>query len=229
MKSLIIVLALITTCWAGAQVETQPTVDVTGEGIVRVVPDEVTVQFRVENTGKNAALVKQENDRVVTNVLEFVAKMGIDSKDVHTEYIRLNKNYEYNTKTYNYMASNTMSVKLRDLKKYENVMNGLLETGINGIDHIQFGSSKEEQLMAESRQKAMLQAKEKAQQYAGALGQTIGRAVSISEPSSNNFPQPRYKAAVMMDSEGGVSGDQYTLAPGEMLLKTTVNVRFLLQ
>ena len=34
-----------------AQTEMKPSVDVTGEGIVNVVPDQVTVSVRVENTG----------------------------------------------------------------------------------------------------------------------------------------------------------------------------------
>mgnify|MGYP003133139813 CR=1 FL=1 len=228
MKQFLLFFALFASTLAIAQNDFLSTVDVSGEGTVTVVPDEVTVQVRVESTGKNAALVKQENDRTVDNVLAFVKKMDIADKDVKTEYIRLQKNYEYNTKTYNFMAYNSISIKLRDLSKYESVMNGLLETGINGIDWVRFGSSKEEALLKEARTKAVLNAKEKAQQYAGALGQAIGKAVSISEPGVTVSPQPRYKMAAMMDTES-FSGEAETLAPGEMQLKARVDVRFLLQ
>ncbi|HBC04532.1 MAG TPA: SIMPL domain-containing protein, partial [Aequorivita sp.] len=57
------------------------------------------------------------------------------------------------------------------------------------------------------------------------LNQTVGKAVSISEFSNSGGPQPMYKMAMMDSSSGG--GDQ-TIALGEMEIKTTVNVSFLL-
>ena len=84
-----------------AQSQPNPSVEVTGEGIVNVVPDQVTVNVRVENTGSNPKELKQQNDRTVAEVLQFVKGMGIDSKYVQTDFVRLSKNYEYNTKTYN--------------------------------------------------------------------------------------------------------------------------------
>ena len=104
----ILVILLTTTMMTNAQTkmpEPQPMVSVTGEGIVNVVPDEVTIDVRVENTGKDATIIKQENDRTVSKVLSFIKKMGVDDKDVKTQYIRLNKNYDYNSKTYNYSAN----------------------------------------------------------------------------------------------------------------------------
>ena len=40
------------------------------------------------------------NDRVVAEVIQLVKKMGIKEKHIQTDYVRLSKNYEYNTKTY---------------------------------------------------------------------------------------------------------------------------------
>ena len=209
-----------------AQDTMQPTVDVTGEGIVRVVPDEVTIRVRVENNGKNPKELKQENDRVVNDVLKFIKGMGIDDKEVTTDFIRLSKNYDYNSKTYNYVANQAISIKVKDLKKYEGLMNGLLESGINRIDGVAFSSSKHKLLESEGRQKAMINAKSKAQEYANAINQTIGKAVSISEfRQSNNGPQPMLKS---MSLDSASSGEMQTLAPGEMEIRVTVNVRFAL-
>ena len=46
----------------------QATVDVTGEGIVKVVPDEVTIIVQVENKGQNPKELKQKNDFVINDV-----------------------------------------------------------------------------------------------------------------------------------------------------------------
>lgn len=225
MKSISTFLIILTSCIMTAQPSPQPTVDVTGEGIVYVIPDEVTISVRVENTGKNAKELKQQNDAVVSEVFKFIRSMGIEDKYVSTEYIRLSKNYEYNTKTYNYSANQSIAIKLTQLDKYEALMNGLLETGINRIDGVAFSSSEKSKLESDARKKAIANAKMKAEEYAGVLDQTIGKAVSISEHQSVNYPQPMYKSmAVMADA----SGDQQTISPGEMEIRVQVNVRFIL-
>ncbi len=108
-----------------AQTEAFPSrVDVTGTGVVKITPDQVLISLRVENTGQEAAAVKKQNDQVVADVLRFLKESDIPDTDVQTEYIRLNKNYNYNSKTYNYQANQAINVLLKDLSKYEAVMNG---------------------------------------------------------------------------------------------------------
>lgn len=224
MKRIFILILAITATSMTAQNQQQPkpSVDVTGEGFVNVVPDEVTISLRVEHSGKNAREVKQLNDQTVSEVLKYVKRSGVEEKHVQTEYVRLSKNYDYNTKTYNYVANQSMTVKLVDLGKYESLMNGLLETGINRIDGISFSSSNMTTLESEARKKAITNAKLKATEYAGVLDQTIGKAIHISEFQMVNTPGPVFRSSMAMDSEGG----QQTLAPGEMKVSARVNVSF---
>jgi uncharacterized protein YggE len=222
MKQLVLVAMLIASSSMIAQQEMKPSVDVTGEGIVNIVPDEVTISVRVENTGSNPKELKQMNDRVIAEVIQFVKQMGVDDKHVQTDFVRLSKNYEYNTKTYNYAANQSLKIKLTDLKKYEPLMNGLLETGINRIDGINLTSSKMESLQSQARKKAIEHAKMKAEEYTSVLGQSVGKAIQISEFQQINTPRPMLRSAMAMDSEGG----QQTLAPGEMQVAVQVNVRF---
>ena len=208
-----------------AQNTPQPSVDVTGEGIVHVVPDQVTINVRVENNGKNAKELKQLNDRTVNDVLATIKRMGIDDKDVRTEYIRLDKNYDYNTKTYSFAANQAISIKVKDLSKYEPLMNALLESGINRIDGIAFSSSNQDALESQARKKAVENAQIKAKEYAAVLNQSIGKAISISEFSQQSGPQPMYKVMAM---ESDMGGGQQTIAPGEIEIKMRVNVSFVL-
>ena len=221
----LLILAITTTTMMAQNALPPNTIDVTGEGIVRVVPDEVTINIRVENTGENTKNLKEQNDATISEVLKFLKKMDIDDKDVKTEYMNLAKNYDYNTKTYSFAANQSLSVKLRDLKKYEALMKGLLDTGINRIDGVEFSSSNSEALKSQARKKAVENAQMKAKEYVSVLNQTVGKAVSISEFQNSVGPQPMYKMA-MMDSSSG-NGDQ-TISLGEMEIRTTVNVSFLL-
>jgi uncharacterized protein YggE len=226
MKNLSILLIFLISTIMTAQNNEQPTVDVTGEGIVRVVPDEVTISVRVENTGNEAKALKMLNDNIVNDVLQTIKRMGIKDKNVQTEYVNLSKNYDYNKKTYNYSANQTISIYLKDLKKYEPLMDGLMSSGINRIDGISFSSSKEMELKSQARKKAVENALMKAKEYVGVLNQTIGNAVSISEFQNSIAPQPMYKAMAM---QGDSAGEKETLAPGEIEIRTSVNVRFVLK
>ena len=221
MRKIIIIIALITTGLITAQTQPKPSVEVVGEATVHVIPDQVTVHIRVENTGTNAKEVKLKNDRIVGEVLQFVKGIGVAEKYVRTEYIRLSKNYEYQTKTYNYQANQSISIKLVDLREYERLMNGLLDTGINRIDGILFSSSQLELLQSQARKNAVENAKLKAQEYASVLGQSIGKAIYISEFQKTISPNSMLRNAITMDAEA-----QQTLAPGEMQVSVRVNVSF---
>ncbi len=206
----------------------QPTVDVTGEGIVKIIPDEVTINVQVENTGQSPKELKQKNDRLINDVLLFIKSMGVNDSDVKTQYIRLNKNYDYQTKTYHYIANQSISIKLIDLSKYENLMNGLLESGINRIVGISFSTSKEKELKSQARIKAMQDAKMKAEEYAAVLNQSIGKAISISEFTNNSFPGPLNRKVEMSMSSDSSGSNQQTISVGEIEIKAKVNVSFLL-
>lgn len=224
MKSILILAITAVTSMASAQ-SIQPTVNVTGEGKVIAVPDEVTIRMGVQTEGKDAKTVKAENYTSVDKVLDYLLKMNIPQNQVQTEYINLNKNYDYNTKTYNYRASQTISVKLKDLSTYDKIMAGLVSSGINTINGVEFSSSKMEAYEAEARKKAVANAKEKATEYAGVLGQSIGKAVAISElGTSAPQPQPMYKVAMAESSDA----TQRTLAPGELTITSKIQVSFML-
>lgn len=199
-----------------------PMVEVSGEGMVKVVPDEVRIGVRAEHSGKNAREVKQQNDQVINEVLKFLRSQGIDDKHVKTEYIRLGKNFDYNTKSYNYSANQSMSIQLKDLTKYESIMDGLMDSGINRIDNVQFASSQMEILSSEARKKAVANAKMKAEEYAGVLQQQVGKAIYIRENVTSNVPSPVYRAMAM--DEAGSS--KQTLAPGEMEIRVIIYISF---
>ena len=79
----------------------------------------------------------------------------------------------------------------------------------------------------------MKKAQEQARAFAAAVGQNIGKAVSINSWMSQSNPQPRmYKSAVMME-RANVSEDAVSSAPEIAVSKLTytinVTVRFELE
>lgn len=224
MKKILLAALFFVFVTGVAQENATSLVTVTGKGTVKVVPDEVVIRARIEHTGKSASEVKAQNDKVVNDIIKYLKSEKIPTKNFQTEYIRLSKDYNYNSKETFFSANQAISIKLEDLSMYEKLMSGLLGSGLNRIDGVQFQSSQAEELESEARKNAVLNAQKKANEYATALGQELGKAQSINEIQGGNFPQPMYRAM----QESMESDQAETIAPGEMEITVKVNVAFLL-
>lgn len=207
--------------------EVKPLITVVGEGKVKVAPDQVSISVSVESKGSKAADVKKENDKKVDAVLKYINKMGIAKEDFQTTRVSLNDQYDYEKKKHNYVAVQSIRILIRDLAKYDQLMEGLVESGINNIGNIDFQSSKMEMHKSEARKLAIQNAKLKAQDYVGALGQKIGPAYTIIDNSQDNSPRPRYEMMAMKMADGLLGGNE-TLAAGEIEIISNVSVSFLL-
>lgn len=202
----------------------EPLVNVVGKGIVKVTPDQVDIKVRVESEGKDAIAVKAENDASINAVIKFLRSQGLEKEDVQTEYINLNKNYDYNSKTYSYKANQSLTVRLKDIKQYEAIISGLLNSGINRIDGVQFKSSQATALQEQARVNAMLDAKKRAETYAHAIGQSVGKAVQISE-SSTQSPQPKFRSSnFALEASSDAGGE--SIAPGELTIIVRISASF---
>lgn len=225
MKKVIVALAILTGFMANAQ-SPVPGVTVSGEGTVYVNPDQVVVNFGVENKGDFVKEVKSQTETAVDKILKFLDKAGIESKDIQTQYVRLNKVYDYQTKVYEYSSSQSISVKIVDIEKYEEIITGLMEAGVNQISNVTFGSSKVEEYETQARIKAVQNAKKKASEYAEALGQKIGKAMIITDAQNTRVFTPRL--AFKVQTEADVSDEKDFLAPGQLAVSANVRVTFTL-
>ncbi|MDI9258315.1 SIMPL domain-containing protein [Flavobacterium sedimenticola] len=228
-KSVIILALLITGISMAQESKPQiPQITVTGEGKVKVTPDQAIVTVGFQNSGKDAKEVKQLNDEVVDKVIKFLKKSGIAASDYKTNNVSLNKSYDYEKKKYTFMANQTISITLKDLSKYDDIMMGLNDAGVNSIQGVEFKSSKMEEFEKEARKKAMLNAKQKATDYVSVLNQKIGKALLISDNSQVYYPQPMFKGNMMaMAAEADSSRE--TLAVGEIEINANVTVSFVLE
>jgi uncharacterized protein YggE len=230
MKKAVVFLAL----WAAMTIQAQeqkaqvPQITVTGESKVKVIPDYVVVTVGFQNTGKESKEVKILNDEVVDRVLKFLKKSGILSTDYKTNSVSLNKSYDFEKKKSNYQANQTLSITIKDLSKYDEIMNGLNDTGVNSIQGVEFKSSKLEVYEKEARKNAMLNAQQKANDYVSVLGQKVGKALLITDNSQSYVPQPMYKGGLMAMA-ADMNAPRETLAVGEMEISTNVSVTFALE
>jgi len=225
MKKIIFGILMMTVISGYAQTESSG-VQVVGEGTIIATPDEVNLSIRVEHEGNTAKEVKEAVDKDVRSVFKFLKKSSVADKHVRTEYLNVNKNYQYQTKTYNYVANQAISIKLKDLEKYEEVISGLLATGINRIDGIQFGASNLEELQSQARKKAIQHAKAKAEEYIKELGHQLGTVQYIAEVGSSQPYPIAYRNVAMNQAESSGGDATPSISLGEMEVTAKINVRF---
>ena len=227
-KALLILSVLFISMSYGQEVKQVPQINVSGEGKVKVIPDQATIAVTVETKGNNAKDVKKQNDEKIEAVLKFIKKMNLAPADYKTQRVSLNPQYDYEKKKHSYNATQTIEILLRDLSKYDELMEGLVDQGINRIDNVTFQSSKLAQYQSEARKLAMKDAKLKAEDYVSVLGQKVGRAMTISDNSQTYFPQPMYAAMKTMEMSDA-SAPRQTLAVGEINITANVTVSFILE
>ena len=230
MKNAIVIAFVLFSTLVQAQEQKQvPQISVSGEGKVSVKPDQVVVNFGVENLGKDATEVKKLNDETVDKVLKFIRDFGISTSDFKTTNVSLNRDYDYEKKKYNYRASQSITIILKDTSKYDDLMMGLVDNGINTISNVEFKSSKMVQLQSDARKLAVKDAKAKADDFVFVLGQKVGKAILISDNSQTYNPQPRmYAMKAMAMAMDGAAAPIETLAEGEIEITANVSVSFIL-
>lgn len=225
-KSILIFLAMVGTSAVAQQPQfvPQPQISVSGEGKIKVTPDYAIITVGVENTGADATDIKKKNDATVDAVIKYIKGFKIPASDYQTKQVYLHRSYDYNKKKNNFVASQTISITLKDLSKYDALMNGLVDTGVNNVNGVEFKSTKLAQFEADARKAAVLEAKAKANDFASALGQKVGKAIMISDNSQTNYPMPRMYAMKAEMADAGMA--QETLAIGEIEIIANVTVSF---
>jgi uncharacterized protein YggE len=227
-KTLLFTICLFTVLTYSQEVKQIPQINVSGEGKVKVVPDQVTILATVETKGTNAKDVKKQNDQQMEAVLKLVKSMNLPATDYKTKRVSLNPQYDYEKKKHSYNATQTIEILLRDLSKYDELMEGLVDQGINRIDNVTFQSSKLTQYQSDARKLAIKEAKTKAEDYVSVLGQKVGVGITITDNSQTYYPQPIYAMKSMaMEADG--AAPRQTMAAGEIEIIANVTVSFKLE
>ena len=227
-KALLIFTVFLMTISYSQEIKQVPMINVSGEGKVKVIPDQALVTLSIETKGTNAKEVKNENDKKMDAILKYIKKANIAKEDFQTQRVSLNPNYDYVKKKHNYIATQTVQILLKDLAKYDELMEGLVDIGVNRIDNVEFKSSKMVGLQSEARKLAIKDAKSKAEDFVSVLNQKVGKAILISDNSQSYHPQPvMYTMKTMaMDAE---AAPRETLAAGEIEITANVSVSFILE
>ncbi|MET4605438.1 uncharacterized protein YggE [Bradyrhizobium sp. JR4.1] len=198
-------------------------ISVSGEATISAAPDLAQIDAGVANDAKSAKEASDANNAAMGKVLLALKGAGIDEKDYQTSRLSLQPQYGQNKSTgaspvVGFRASNRVTVKIRDVTKVAAIIDTLVGAGANDIGNISFEVTQASKLLDDAREKAVADARRKAEIYAKATGVALGAPLSVSEGGA---PMPLFKgrmAAAPMAAGGAA------VAPGEETLAVTVNV-----
>ncbi len=189
-------------------------VSVRGFASVELSPDEVLIQVSITDENKEAMTAMLNVQEKMAGVVALL-KANKDVEALNTEYVNLSKRSGYNRREEDhYWARQSLSFVLTDLKDYDDLLDQLLQAGVNELGRMQFRSSKaaleKEKLMA----RALNNAKAKAQSMAAQYGQKIGRALRISDMPFNEGggPSPMYKNFAEAEAMPSIVGGNLSLS-----------------
>jgi len=126
---------------------------VSGEGKIRIMPDQVTLTINTAFTKPRMVDAVRETQATVDTVIALLQKYGNKKEDIKTSSVSANKDYQYigNTNKFiGYQAQQTIDFVLHDLSKFTELTGKLLETKISGIGSISFDHSKADSILREA-------------------------------------------------------------------------------
>ncbi len=231
MKKLVVVLLLFVAEAQAQETKQMPQITVTGEGKLKVIPDEAFITLAVENNGKEALEVKKKNDEQVAKVLQVIKRFGIAPTDFQTQQVSLYKNYDEASKKQSYLAHQTLTIHLKNLSQYDALLLEVMEAGINSIQGVEFKASQLKVYESQVRKNAMVAAKQKAMDFVSELpGQKVGKALVVLDSSFTQFPRAVFsEMKTYAMAADGIEVSEETLAIGSLEINVTVTVTFALE
>lgn len=205
----------------------QYTITISGEGKVQSVPDIALVNLGVVSEAKTVKLAQDDNTKKMNKIISAIKSMDVDKKDIQTTNYNIYPKYDYDrergtSEIVGYNVSQSVVVKVRDLDKVGEILSRAGELGANQVGGIDFSIDDPDSLRGEARDKAIKNAKDKANALAKGLGVKLGRIVSFNEysPTDSYYPVRAY-------AEGdGIGGEAPKIEAGSQEVISNVNIVF---
>lgn len=226
--------ACMTVAPASAQQATgepAPRIIVSGEGTVAAAPDMAVLSLSVLREADTARDAVSANNTAMAAVIEAMKKEGIEDRDLQTSGFSVQPRYAYaqDSKEYRepkivgYSATNSLTVRIRDLEKTGAILDTAVTLGVNQTGGLMFTNANPEAFLKRARAAAMKDAVARAGTLAEAGGVKVGNILEISEQSFRPEPMPIARAEMMVAKSADAA---VPIAGGENEYRITVNVTF---
>jgi uncharacterized protein len=205
------------------------TLTVQGQGKVFAVPDIATLSIQVSQEGKDLDPILTQVRKQMNKVLDVLKEQGIADKDVQTEFFQVHPKYEQdrrgNAQRAGFVVANSLSVKVRDLKKTGKVFSAVLNAGATHVDGPNFELDNPQVAERGALAAAARDAQAKARAVAEAAGVQLGAILTIN-PQNINWPVPRRPFLMRAMAMPAAAETEEPLSAGEQTLMGNVTITY---
>jgi len=198
---------------------------VTGQGKVTIVPDIVTLRLGIEAQEASVAEAQTKATEAMNRAMAALTDNGVAEKDIQTQYFSIRRVTKWDRVkeeevVVGYRVTNMVMAKIRDIDKAGSIIDAVAEAGgdLTRIDSVAFSVDDPSDYYEEAREKAMADAKAKAEQLAKLADVTLGKPTYVSE--GIQVPPPIYPRVAYEEAPVPAT----PIIPGEMEISLTVQV-----
>lgn len=203
--------------------------DLTATGEVTRVPDVAIISAGVVSRSPTASAALQDAANRMDKVMTALKRAGVADRDIQTSNVNLNPEYRYpenqSPQLVGYTASNTVTVRFRDIRSSGRILDALVAEGANQINGPNLTIDKPDAALDEARGNAVAIGRARAEAYARSLGLRVVRVVSVSENGGYAVPPP----APPMPMFARADAASTKIEPGEQKLQVSLGMTFELQ
>ncbi|MCG3138594.1 MAG: hypothetical protein HJJLKODD_02459 [Phycisphaerae bacterium] len=245
MNSLgLVVLAstLLTSGQMGDGASNRRTITVSGEALIKVVPNEVLIGLGVESYDANLNEAVKKNEEASSRLLGAMKELIKEAGEIQTDVMSVDLDYkDHNPADFlieGYVVRRIYTVTLKDTKLFEQTVQVAVQNGANRLLGFEFKTTELRQHRDEARKQAIIAAKEKASDMAKELNMRIGKPMNISEGWYNywggshswygwgNYQSQSQNISLSMPTGGGGETAEETLPLGQIGVRAQVSVTF---
>ena len=217
---------------------------VTGTAQIAMEPDLAIPNLGVETLEKTVAEANGAAANAMDAIMQSLMENGVEERDIQTHSFNIRDRYEYveveengrissRRELVGYEVRNSLTAKIRDLDTIGTVIDEVITAGgdatrFNGLD---FTVEDTSGLMSQLREKAIMDAMDKAQQMADVSGVVLGSLGYITDSpiSTRGFdpyaaPRPAPAAYAFADEAAATS-----ISGGELQVSLAVHAAFSIQ
>ena len=207
----------------GASEDAREGITVTGVGHVDAVPNQAEFSLGITTKGQTARAALTANSTRMQRLIAALKAAGVDERDIRTQDVSVGQSYDGGAeKTDGYTATNSVSVRIRELDRAGAVLEAASQAGANQVYGPALTREDRDGLEQKALEGAVANARKRAQTLARAAGVGVGRVTAIIESGQ---PGGFYEARATMDTASA----EVPIEKGTEDIQATVTVTFAIE
>ncbi len=207
----------------GASDDTREGITVTGVGHVDAVPDEAEFSLGITTKGSTAREALTANSTRMQRLIAALKAAGVDARDIKTQDVSVGPDYDSGAeRTDGFAATNSVSVRIRELDRAGAVLEAASRAGANQVYGPSLTREDRNGLEQKALERAVANARTRAQTLAKAAGVGVGRVTAIVEGVQ---PGGFYESRTAVDGAAA----EVPIEKGTEEIQATVTVTFAIE